>query len=187
FDAHARHSRNHHPSRDTRVPPLLRAREYTRGPPTVNATRRAGGGPRAGKAPELRGAGLGLCRDGDRLGLAGAIHPIAQLLAGAEQDAALGLDRDHLSGLGVAAVVPLVVLHVESAKAADLDVVALAERLLHRVEDRLDGQLSLLLRELSLGHEDGDQVALQHVLFSDSGGLLRQKPTTIGNVTRSCG
>src|SRR5712692_8814507 len=176
LDAHVRHSRNHHPSRGTRVPLLLRAREYTRGPRSVNPTRGGAGMPagnprwRWKSQRKLRGARLRLRRDGDRLGgLAGAVHPVAQLLAGPEEDAALGLDRDHLSGLGVAPVVALVVLHVEGAKAADLDVVALAERLLHRVEDRLDGQLSLLLGELSLGHEDGDEVALQHGRFSDSG------------------
>src|SRR5882762_5953367 len=97
------------------------------------------------KLAELRGASLRLRRDGDRLGgLAGAVHAVAQLLAGAEEDAALGLDRDHLSGLGVAPVVALVVLDVEGAQPTDLDVVAFAERLLHRIEDRLDGLLSLL-------------------------------------------
>src|SRR6266851_1963403 len=169
LDPHARHSRNHHPSRGTRMPRFLRAREYTRGRSSVNATGQAGARGRPEKVPELRGAGLGLRRDRDGLGLARAVHPVAQLLARAEEDAALRLDRDHLSGLGVASVVALVVLHVEGAEAADLDVVALAERLLHRVEDRLDGQLSLLLGELSLGHEDGDEVALQHGRFSDSG------------------
>src|SRR5712692_605384 len=155
---------------------FLRAREYTRGPRTVNSTRERAGMPagssrwRGKSQRKSGGARLRLGRDCDRLGgLAGAVHAVAQLLAGAEEDAALGLDRDHLSGLGVAPVVALVVLHVEGAEAADLDVVALAERLLHRVEDRLDGQLSLLLGELSLGHEDGDEVALQHGRFSDSG------------------
>src|SRR5437764_1145078 len=91
-----------------------------------------------------------------------AIDAIAQLLAGAEEDPALRLDRDHLSGLGVTAVVSLVVLDVERAKTANFDVVALAERRFHRLEDRLDGQLSLLLRELALGHQNGDQITLQH-------------------------
>src|SRR5207248_3349884 len=108
LDAHARHSRNHRPSRGTPVPPVLEAREYTRGWRRVKR-RSACREPQA----DLGGAGLGLGRNGDRLGgLARAVHPVAQLLAGAEEDAALGLDRDHLSGLGVAAVVALVVLHV---------------------------------------------------------------------------
>src|SRR2546422_3963419 len=105
----------------------------------------------------LRRARLGLRRR-DLLLLRSmtAIDAIAQLLAGAEEDPALRLDRDHLSGLGVTAVVSLVVLDVERAKTANFDVVALAERRLHRLEDRLDGQLSLLLRELALGHQNGD-------------------------------
>src|SRR5438132_11099958 len=145
-------------------PAFLRAREYTRGrrsvkrcsvlPPTARDLRKNG---------ELGGARLGFRRHRDRLrALAGAIHAIAQLLAGAEEDPALRLDRDHLSGLGVAPVVPLVVLDVERAKTADFDVVSPAEGRLHRFEDRLDGELSLLLRQLALGHQDGDQITLQH-------------------------
>src|SRR5207245_4290299 len=122
---------------------------------------------------ELRRARLGLGRDRQRLyrlvrRLTSAIHAVAELLARAEQDAALRLDRNHLSGLRVAAVVALVVLDVERANAADFDVVSPAQCLLHRVEDRLDGQLRLLLGELALGHEDGNEVALQHGRFSDS-------------------
>src|SRR5256885_1633603 len=112
----------------------------------------------------LRRARLGLRRRDLLLLLRGmtAIDAIAQLLAGAEEDPALRLDRDHLSGLGVTAVVPLVVLDVERAKTADFDVVSPAEGRLHRLEDRLDGELSLLLRQLALGHQDGDQITLQH-------------------------
>src|SRR6266853_564382 len=93
--------------------------------------------------PALRGAGLGL--RGGRQGLyrlvrrlSGAVDAVAKLLAGAEEDSTLRLDRNHLSGLRVAAVVALVVLHVEGAEATDFDVVSAAQRLLHRVEDRLD-------------------------------------------------
>src|SRR6266446_1710975 len=105
------------------------------------------------KCRNLGRAGLGLRRR-SRLLLRRmpAIDAVAQLLAGAEEDPALGLDRDHLSGLGVTPVVPLVVLDVERAKAADFNVVALAESRFHRLEDRLDGELRLLLRELALGH-----------------------------------
>src|SRR5438477_1266137 len=40
LDAHARHSRNHRPSRGTRIPRnFLRTREYTRGPGAVNESR----------------------------------------------------------------------------------------------------------------------------------------------------
>src|SRR3990172_8626366 len=92
----------------------------------------------------------------------GPVHAVAQLLAGAEEDAALGLHRNHLSGLGVAPLVAVVVLHVEGAQAADLDVLALAERALHRVEDRLDGELGLLLRHAALHDQDVDEVRLEH-------------------------
>src|SRR5690349_11774542 len=114
-------------------------------------------------------AGLGLRGDGHGLyrlvrRLASAIDAIPELFPGAEEDSALGANRNHLSGLRVAPVVPLVVLDVESAETADFDVVSPAQRLLHRVEDRLDGQLGLLLGELALGHEDGNEVALQHGL-----------------------
>src|SRR5438477_171484 len=101
----------------------------------------------------LRRARLGLGRRG--LGfhrlvrrLASAVHPVAQLLARPEEDPALRLDRNHLSGLRVAPVVALVVLDVEGAEAADFDVVSPAQRLLHRVENRLDRELGLLLCEL---------------------------------------
>src|SRR5207248_4385872 len=97
----------------------------------------------------LRGDWQGLYRLVRRL--ASAIHAVAKLLAGAEEDSALRPDRNHLSGLRVAPVVAFVVLHVERAKAADFDVVSPTQRLLHRVEDRLDGQLGLLLGELALG------------------------------------
>src|SRR5207253_3965864 len=80
------------------------------------------------------------------LGPVTTVHAVAQLLAGAEEDSPLGLDRDHFSGLGVTPVVPLVVLDVESAETADFDVVALAQGRFHRLEDRLDGELRLLLR-----------------------------------------
>src|ERR1700738_2253397 len=111
-----------------------------------------GAGFRFGLWLALRGGGVG----------GALVDALAQLLAGAEEDSAFGLHRDDLARLRVAAVVTLVVLDVEGAKAADLDVVALTERSLHRVEDRLDGLLRLLLGQLPFGHENGDQVALQH-------------------------
>src|SRR3989442_6139264 len=73
-------------------PAFLRAREYTRGRRSVkrcSVLRLAARDLR--KNEELRGARLGLRGDRDRLGgLAGAIQAVAQLLAGAEEDAALG-------------------------------------------------------------------------------------------------
>src|SRR5262249_53195214 len=73
------------------------------------------------------------------------VDAVAELLASPEEEAALRLHRDDLSGLGVTALVALVVLHVEGPKPADLDVFSPAERVLHRLEDRLDGRLGLLL------------------------------------------
>src|SRR5438552_4549414 len=87
----------------------------------------------------LGGPGLGLR---SRLGLlraTGPVDAVAQLLAGAEEDPALRLDRNHFTGLGVAPVVAFVVLDVEGAEPTDLDVVAFAKRGLHAIEDRLDG------------------------------------------------
>src|SRR5256885_15094292 len=59
---------------------------------------------------------------GQRSAAGAAVDAVAELLAGAEEDAALGLDRNHLPRLGVAALVALVILDVERAQAADLDV-----------------------------------------------------------------
>src|ERR1700730_2805619 len=109
--------------------------------------------------------GLGLALRGGGVGSA-LVDALAQLLAGAEEDSALGLHRDDLARLRVAAVVTLVVLDVKGAEAADFDVVALTKRSLHRVEDRLDGLLRLLLGQLPFGHENGDQVTLQHAALA---------------------
>jgi len=70
------------------------------------------------RRPRLSGAG----RDGRRalpaaraLLVLGAVHPVAQLLAGAEQDARFGFTGITSPVLGCA-LVPLVVLHVEGAQ-----------------------------------------------------------------------
>src|SRR4051812_9145819 len=137
----------------------------------------------------LRGAGfrLGRRRRGDLLAdlARRTVDAVAQLLAGAEEDPALRLDRDHLSGLGVTPVVSLVIFDVECAEAADFDVVALAQGRLHRFEDRLDGELGLLLGQLALGHQDGDQIALEH--SCNSARVGGRKRSTDRNVTRTCG
>src|SRR5690606_6769841 len=52
------------------------------------------------------------------------VHAFAQLLARAEQDAALGAHLDGLGGLRVPPRVALVFLHVEHTQAAHLDVLA---------------------------------------------------------------
>src|SRR5262249_44657866 len=115
--------------------------------------------PRAGASG---GVALVVLRTAAAVGRACTVHPVAQLLAGPEEQPPLRLHRDHLPRLGVAALVALVVLDVKGPKSADLDVFSAAERVLHRLEDGLDRGLGLLLRDAALRHQNVDQVALQH-------------------------
>src|SRR5262249_37473417 len=92
------------------------------------------------------------------------VDAIAQLFPGPKEQSAFGLHRDDLPGLGVTSLISLIILHVERAEPADLDVFAAAERLLHRLEDRLDGRFRLLLCNPALRHENVDQVGLEHSL-----------------------
>src|SRR5690349_21339417 len=64
-----------------------------------------------------------------------AIDAIPELFARPEEQAALGLHGDDLSGLRVTALISWVILDVEGAKTANLDVLAPAERVLHGLED----------------------------------------------------
>src|SRR5262249_32703926 len=94
------------------------------------------------------------------------VHPVAKLLTRSKQEAPLGFDRDDLARLRIATLVPVVTLHVKGPKAADLDVLAAAKSLLHRLENRLDGGLCLLLRQPALRHQHIDQVRLEHRALS---------------------
>src|SRR5262249_43683760 len=96
------------------------------------------------------------------------VHSVAQLLSGSEEKAALWLDRDHLAGLRVTTLISLIILHVEGAQSPNLDVLSPAERLLHGIEDSLDGRLCLLLRDTALGDENVDQVRLEHSLLLEA-------------------
>src|SRR5262245_4054397 len=78
----------------------------------------------------------------------GAVDHLLELLAHLEEGRALGGDVHRLAGLGIPAFAGLANLHLEAPEAADLDALALAERLRHRVEDRVDHDLRVLLRDV---------------------------------------
>src|SRR5262249_51905192 len=106
----------------------------------------AGAGPR-GRAPDLL--------------LALGLDPLLELLAHLEERGPLGRDLHLFTRLRVPAFARLAHLHLEAAEAADLDAVALAQRLGHAIEDRVDDGLGVLLGDVRhLDRDPLDQIAL---------------------------
>src|SRR5689334_21255029 len=72
-------------------------------------------------------------------GSSGSRSEVLEVLAGLETDGLAGRDRDLDAGLGIAADALLAVAHLEDAEPAELDALALAECVLHGVDDGVDG------------------------------------------------
>jgi hypothetical protein len=87
-----------------------------------------------------------------------------EFLAGLEADGLTGGDGDLLAGARVAPDAALARLDDEDAEAAQLDALAPRQRLLHRVEEGIDGLLGLHLRDAgAFGHTVHD-VEFDHCL-----------------------
>src|SRR5947209_11562391 len=110
---------------------------------------RGGCGPCQSPAPSLIVSGL-------------PVSEILQVLAGLEADRLAGGDGHLDAGLGIAPHALLAVAHLEDAEAAQLDPLAVAEGVLHGLDDGVDG-----LRRLHPGYvrdfrDAVDDVRLDH-------------------------
>ena len=93
-----------------------------------------------------------------------------QLLAGFEAHGFAGRNGDFRAGARIAADAGLARLHVEDAEAAQFDAVAVLERFLHPLEDRLDRHLGLGLGDAGPVHHFVDDIQLDH----DASAVFRQ-------------
>src|SRR5277367_1959523 len=132
----------------------------------------AGAGRAAGSV--LGGRGVAVAAANAKRGAEGAaavgagvaraqVQRLLEDLAGLERQHAPLADLDRLPGLRVApGPLPLVAQH-EVAEAADLDLLTLAERLLHHLEDEIDELGRLLAREAThLAVQRLDDLGLRH-------------------------
>ena len=130
------------------------------------AARLAGERARRDRAPSdaAGGAGraVGVDSEAERLPRAAVVHALAQLLANLEESEALRADVDRLARARVAPLVLLVRADREAAEAADLDPLALAERVDHRVEHLADQKLGAAMGQLGPLGDQVDEVGLGH-------------------------
>src|SRR5689334_18145557 len=78
------------------------------------------------------------------------VHALAQILAGLEVRHVLAGERHGLPGLGVAPLARWPEVQREAAEAADLDALALRQRIAHDLENLLQRQLDVLGRQVLL-------------------------------------
>src|ERR1700728_1259668 len=91
------------------------------------------------------------------------VDPLAQVLAGLGVRHVLTGERDRLAGLGIASLARRTEVQRETTEAADLDALALRERIAHDLEDLLQRQFDVLRRQvLLLRGDDLDQFRLRH-------------------------
>src|SRR5215475_12963102 len=97
-----------------------------------------------------------------RGGVASGVHEFAQALANLEERHPLLWHVDGRAGLGIAALARVAIPDPEAAEAAQLDLVALGERIGDVVEDRVDDGLRLLLGEVGELGDLVDQIGFRH-------------------------
>src|SRR5215472_9179585 len=91
------------------------------------------------------------------------IDKVFQLFAGLEEGDLLGGDVHAVAGLGVAADPGLSLPRAEATEAADLDLVAHAQRTHNTVKDRLYNDFAVLARQLRQPGDFIDQIRFGHV------------------------
>src|SRR5579884_1413437 len=93
---------------------------------------------------QIRGTvGLSAWRRG-RGGIVAGVYQVFEFLAGLEERNFLGRHLDAVAGLGVAPDAGFALARTEAAKAADLDLIAGAQRAHDAVEDGLDDDFAVI-------------------------------------------
>ena len=109
----------------------------------------------------------------------GVVDHVLQLLAGLEERDLLSGNFYAVAGLGVPSYARFALAGAEAAEAADLDLVAGAQRAHDALEDGLDDDLTVFPRELSQPGYFIDQVCLGHLARPSS----RFRPPNSQNVS----
>src|SRR5688500_5489748 len=92
------------------------------------------------------------------------VDQVLQFLAGLEVRDLLRRDADLVAGLGVAALARLATAKPEAAEAAELDLLAAVQRIDDALEDRIDDDLGVLLREVRDFRDFLDEFRFGHSL-----------------------
>ena len=91
-----------------------------------------------------------------------AVDHVLQLLAGLEERNLLGGNFDAVAGLGVASHARLALPGAEAAEAADLNLVARAQRAHHALKDCFDNDFAVLAGQFRQAGHFVDQICLGH-------------------------
>src|SRR5450755_4044400 len=102
------------------------------------------------------------CSRGNRRHGSPVVHQILQFLTGLEKWDLLGWNLDALSRLGIAPHPGLALASAKTAKAADFDLIAGAQRAHHAVKDRLHNHFAVFPRKFSQTRDFVNQIGFGH-------------------------
>jgi hypothetical protein len=110
--------------------------------------------------------------DGKRIRDANGSSERLQFLAGLEAHGFAGRDADFLAGAWIAANTGLARAHIEHSEAAQLDTLALTERIFHCSKNGFDGLFRFSAAYTRLGYNGIHNVQLNHTSLLPLNGKL---------------